>query len=72
MSQGDTQLNVIRRTIDDQRNTLSLTNYATHVREDLSGKFRRQNRQPVLRGEYDMNQKGNEAVWHELTPRPRA
>src|SRR5580693_5349889 len=65
------QVNVICRTINDQRNTLSPADYTSHVREQPGGKLRRQVAITILGGKDDVDQERSEAVGHRLTPRLR-
>ncbi len=66
------KMNVVCWAINDQRNTLSFSDNAGHVREQPGGKPRRQVTGTVLRRKDGVNEQGSEAVRHRLTPRPGA
>src|ERR1035441_704174 len=66
------QVNVIRRTIDYQWNTLSFSHDAGHVGEQAGSQPWRQVRGAILGGKDDVNEHGGETVWHRLTPRSGA
>ncbi len=59
------QMHVIRRTVDDQWNTISLFDNATHVREEAADNRGRQGRRTILGREDEVNQKGSEGVRHK-------
>src|SRR5208283_312636 len=61
------QMHMIRRTVDDERNALSLPDNAAHVWEKPDGYIGRQIWRAVLGGEDDVNQQGSKAVCHKTS-----
>src|ERR1700676_2236553 len=61
-------MDVVCRTVDDQRRPFALPDDATHVREKPGGQLRRQNRGTVLGREDDMHKQISETMRHVLPP----
>ncbi len=62
---GHQQVHVIRRTVDDQRDALSLPDNTAHVLEKAVGDLARQIRGTVFCGEDNVNQQRSKTVCHK-------
>jgi hypothetical protein len=61
---GEQEVNMVCRSVDDEGRRIHLSDNAAHIREQPAGKLRRESGRPVLGGEDHVNEKTGKSMRH--------